>query len=105
MTLTFGIRTVVAIVVVSESGLFASSNVGSSSSIDAGELTGVVGEFDRQGFWAGDSALEAVIVVVGCGSGGLWRIGSGASVMGGGDRLITRTAPMPATRMLPSNRT
>jgi hypothetical protein len=71
MTLTFGIRTVVSIVVVSESSLFASSNLDSSSLIDAGSLTGVVGEFGCQGFGAGDCAREAVMVAVGCGSGGL----------------------------------
>ena len=61
----------VAIVVVSESSLFASSNLDSSSSIDAGALTGMVGEFGRQVFGVDDCAIEAVMVAVGRGSGGL----------------------------------
>ena len=73
MTLTLGIRTVGTIVAVSESGLFASSNLGSSGGSIAGasDGTGVTGDFGCQGFGAGNSVVEAVIVSADFGSDGL----------------------------------
>lgn len=64
MTLTLGIRTVVAIVVVSESGLFTRSNLGSSGSMNSEVLdcAGVTGDLDCQGFGVGNSVTDAVMV-------------------------------------------
>ena len=64
MTLTLGIRTVGTNVAVSESGLFTSSNLGSSGGSIAGELdgAGVTGDFGCQGFGAGNADVDVVMV-------------------------------------------
>ena len=73
MTLTLGSRTVGTIVVVSELGLFTSSNLGSSGSTIVGALDGAggTGDFGCQGFGADNSDVDAVTVSDGFGSEGL----------------------------------